>query len=65
MIFEVNPVLMGVLESVDNPGGDDRILNRLICLFFEIFCEKGVRLDGRSDTQQFLGGMIMRTCPRE
>ena len=57
---------MGVPESVDNTGCDDRILNSLVCLLFEILCEEGVRLDGRSDAQQFLKGhKIIRICPRE
>jgi hypothetical protein len=47
-------VLVGVLESIDNTGCDDGILNSLVCLLFKILCEEGVRLDGRSDTQQFL-----------
>ena len=57
MIFEVNPVLLGVFESVDNAGCDDRILNSLVCFLFEVFCEEGVGLDGRSDNQQFLEGV--------
>ena len=57
---------MGVLESVNNTGCDDRILNSLVCFLFEILCEEGVRLGGRSDAQQFLEGRkTIRISPRE
>jgi len=57
---------MRVPESVDNAGCDDRILNSLVCLLFEILCEEGVRLDGCSDTQQFLEGReTIRMCPQK
>lgn len=54
MVFEVNPVLLWVLESVDNAGCNNRILNSLVCLLFKILCEEGIRLDGRGHAQQFL-----------
>lgn len=54
MIFEVNPVLLGIFESVDDPGGDDRILDGLVCLFFEILGEEDIGLNGCGDVQQLL-----------
>ena len=51
MIFEVNPVLLGVFKPVDDAGCDGRVLNSLVRLLFEIFGEKDIGLDGRSDVQ--------------
>lgn len=51
MIFEVNSVLVGIFEPVDDTGCDDRVLNSLIRFLFEILREEGVGLDGRSDAQ--------------
>ena len=50
-------MLLGVFESVDDAYCDDRILNSLVCFLFEIFCEEGVGLGGRSDAQQSLEGL--------
>ena len=53
-------MLLGVLEPVNNAGCDDRVLNSLIRLLFEILCEEGVRLNRRSNAQQLLHGRTIR-----
>lgn len=44
-------MLLGVSEPVDDAGRDDRILNSLVGLLFEILGKEDIGLDGRSDVQ--------------
>lgn len=61
-------MLLGIFEPINDAGCDNRILNSLVRFLFEILGEKGVRLNGRGDAQQFLeeeGGKTIQMYARE
>jgi hypothetical protein len=54
MILKICCALMGVLKALNNVGCDNRVLNRLFSLRFQVLGEKRVRLDNGGYTKQFL-----------
>jgi hypothetical protein len=54
MVLEICCALMGVLKALNNVGCDNRVLNRLFSLRFQILGKKRVRLDNGGYTKQLL-----------